>query len=269
MGLEERASILPAGTVTFLLAEVERPAPGQSTPMATGKARARVDDVITSAVADHGGAQPVMQAGGGRGVAAFPSATEAVSAALAIQRTVATETWPDGPAPSVRIGLHTGDAHIRDDRDYAGAALDRCARLRDVAHGGQTLLSSATASVVADDLPSGTQLHDLGTHRLRDLSRPERVFELRHPDLPGDLPPLRSLDALANNLPIQATRFIGREREVAAVREVGHPARRAQRMAEQPADVDVVLDDQHPGHPPPCTSLIHGSNMPHPLPPEG
>jgi predicted ATPase/class 3 adenylate cyclase/DNA-binding CsgD family transcriptional regulator len=224
MGLEERASILPAGTVTFLLAEVERLPLGQTAPGGGDKALARLDEVITSAVADHGGVQPVMQGGGGRGVAAFPSASEAVAAALAIQRAVATETgaeaatetWPGGRAP-VRIGLHTGETHIRDDRDYAGAALDRCARLRDVAHGGQTLLSSATASVVADALPPRAQLNDLGTHRLRDLSRPERVYELRHPDLPGDLPPLRSLDALANNLPVQLTSFVGRGEELAAV----------------------------------------------------
>jgi len=218
MGLEERASILPAGTVTFLAGAVERPAGGW-------QAGTRVDDVLDSAIAGHGGVRPgglgaLGDSGLGdseRVVAAFPSAADAVAAALAAQRAVGLEPWPDGQAPALRIGLHTGEAHLRDHRDYTGSTLDRCTRLRDVAHGGQTLLSSATASVLAGVLPPGAELHDLGTHRLRDLSRPEHVYELRHPDLPGDLPPLRSLDVLANNLPIQLTSFVGRGEELAAV----------------------------------------------------
>jgi predicted ATPase/DNA-binding CsgD family transcriptional regulator len=237
MGLEERASILPAGTVTFLLADLERP----GAPILP-----RVDEVLAEAVAGHGGVQPGAAAEGERGrvVAAFPSAAEAVAAALDAQRALHAEAAPGGMPPSVRVALHTGEARLRDDRGYAGPALDRCARLRDVAHGGQVLLTSATAAVVADALPDGAELVDLGVHRLRDLSRPERVHELRHPDLDapdttdapdgdgtgrvgtdgadaagGDRPrrPLRSLDALANNLPIQLTSFVGRSEELAAV----------------------------------------------------
>jgi class 3 adenylate cyclase len=218
MDLEERESILPAGTVTFLLGDVDRPAAvRQPAPEASSQALARVDEVLALAVARHGGVLPGGAGEGGRVVAAFPSAAEAVAAALAAQRALRAQRWPGGLAPSLRISLHTGEARLRDDWDRAGAALDRCARLRDVAHGGQTLLSSATASVVADALPPGAELKDLGTHRLRDLSRPERVYELRHPDLLGDLPPLRSLDALASNLPIQLTSFVGRGDELAAV----------------------------------------------------
>jgi predicted ATPase len=208
MGLEERATMLPTGTVTFLLGDVERPA----TP------RARTDEVLAEAIAGHGGVWPGAVDERGRVVAAFPSAAEAVAAALQAQRALR----------SLRIALHTGEARRREGGDYAGAALDRGARLRDVAHGGQTLLSSATAAVVGDALPPGAELVDLGVHRLRDLSRPERVYELRHPDLSGDSngdsissgntrTPLRSLDALANNLPIQLTSFVGRSEELAAV----------------------------------------------------
>lgn len=210
--------MLPTGTVTFLLGDVERPAAARYAVREAHPAVPRLDEVLASAVANHRGVRPGASGESGRVVAAFPSAAEAVAAALAAQRALRAEAWPDGVAPSLRIGLHTGEARLRDDQDYAGAALDRCARLRDVANGGQTLLTSATAAVVADALPPGAELIDLGAHRLRDLSRPERVYELRHPDLLGDhLPPLRSLDALANNLPVQLTSFVGRSEELAAV----------------------------------------------------
>src|SRR5205823_591114 len=105
---------------------------------------------------------------------------------------------------------HTGETELRD-RDYYGPAVNRCARLRAIGHGGQTLLSQTTADVVRDELPGELQLRDLGAHRLKDLQRPEQVFQLLHPSLPSDFPPLRSLDVLPNNLPLQLTNFIGRE----------------------------------------------------------
>ena len=221
MGVEhqERASILPAGTVTFLLTCLDRPTTGPaSLPAPEGVVR-RLGDVVAAVVAERGGVQATRPDGerADSQAAVFPSAADAVAAALDVQRALAKEDWPDRRAPAVRIALHTGEAHVRDGRDYGGPALDRGARLRDVAHGGQTLLSTATAAVVAEDLPPGAELADLGEHRLRDLSRPERVFELRHPDLPADLPPLRSLDTLANNLPVQLTSFVGRGEELAAV----------------------------------------------------
>ena len=146
-------------------------------------------------------------------VDAFAAPAAAVAAALDIQRARAVPGLHPGP----RIGLHTGEAQLRDDRSYTGPAVQRGTRLRDLAHPGQTLLSSTTASLVADDLPPGAWLADLGTHRLRDLSRPERVFELRHADLPLEHPPLRSLDELVNNLPVQLTSFVGRAEELADV----------------------------------------------------
>jgi predicted ATPase len=114
-----------------------------------------------------------------------------------------------------RMGLHTGEAERLGGR-YAGAPLYRCARLTATAHGGQVVLSGATAALVQDELPGG-RLRDLGEHRLQDLARPERVHQLVHPGLPGEFPPLRSLDARPHNLPLQLTSFVGRERELGEV----------------------------------------------------
>jgi predicted ATPase len=116
----------------------------------------------------------------------------------------------------VRVALHTGEADLRAG-DYYGSAVNRCARLRGITHGGQTLLSQATAVLVSDTFLAGSSLADLGEHRLNDLQRPEHVFQLNVRDLPATFPPLRSLDAVANNLPLQLTSFVGREQEMAEV----------------------------------------------------
>src|SRR5207244_4090689 len=106
------------------------------------------------------------------------------------------------------------------DSDYYGPTLNRAARLMSAGHGGQVLLSQATYELIRDGPPEGTSLRDLGEHRLKDLARPEHVFQLISPDLPSEFPPLRSLDVLPNNLPRQLTRFVGREREMAEVRRL-------------------------------------------------
>jgi predicted ATPase/DNA-binding CsgD family transcriptional regulator len=202
MSADERASILPAGTVTFLVSDAAQ------------------SDLVADAAATHNGlrAEAHGPAGAdGTVVAVFGSAVDAVAAAADIQRQLLARPGPDDDAARARTGLHTGEALLRDERYYAGAALTRCARLRDVAHEGQTLLSAATASLVTDALPTGSVLRDRGTHRLRDLSHPERIFELRAAGVERDFPPLRSLDALAHNLPIQLTSFVGRAGELAAV----------------------------------------------------
>jgi hypothetical protein len=139
-----------------------------------------------------------------------------VAAALDLQRACAPDNG-GGSGPRGRIGIHTGEARPADVRSYAQSVLQRGARLRDVAHAGQTLLTAVTASIVGDAVPGGAWLRDLGSHRLRDLSAPERIFELRHAELPDDFPPPRSLDVLANNLPPQLTSFVGRSQELAAV----------------------------------------------------
>jgi predicted ATPase/DNA-binding CsgD family transcriptional regulator len=174
---------MPTGTVTFLVADLD-----SSTP--------------------HG----PMPA-----VAVFESATEAVAAALDLQAAVGQDVQPQAPARPPRIALHTGDARMRDDGHYTGPALRRCERLCEIANGGQTLLSTLTASAIADLLPAGSSLRDLGLHRLRDLSPPARVFELQPGDPTADPLPLRSLDTMPNNLPIQLTSFVGRHVELAAV----------------------------------------------------
>lgn len=126
--------------------------------------------------------------------------------------------WPDGISVRVRMGLHTGEP-LSAETGYVGIDVHRAARICTTAHGGQILTSGATRELVEDDLPEGISLRDLGEHRLRDLARPQRLFQVVAPGLPIDFPPPKSLDSLPNNLPIQLTNFVGREREIAEVRE--------------------------------------------------
>jgi hypothetical protein len=142
------------------------------------------------------------------GVAAFARARDAVACALTIQQDLV-----DAPL-KLRIGVHAGDVVRRDEGNYAGPAINRAARIRNTAHGGQTVLSQAAAELAADNLPEGAELRDLGMHRLQDLSRPERIFELCHAVLPTDFPALRSLDVRSHNLPVQRTSFVGRRDEM-------------------------------------------------------
>jgi predicted ATPase/DNA-binding CsgD family transcriptional regulator len=208
MAPEERTEP-PLGTVTFVLADVEPEA-----------ALERPERVIDAALATHHGTRLDRLGQGAGAVAVFESAADAVAAAHQVQRALTGDANPVLGGPRLRLGIHTGEAEAREHHAYGGPALHRGARLRDVAHSGQALLSSVTASLVADALPAGAWLVDLGTHRLRDLSRPERIFELRYAELADEFPPLRSLDALTNNLPLQVTSFVGRDRELAIVEEL-------------------------------------------------
>jgi len=209
---------LPAGTVTFLLTDIEGSTRlWESDPEAMAQAVAAHYELLSDAVGRHGGVRPVEQGEGDSVVAAFARASDAVAAAFEAQRTLSSQVWPGGLALRVRIALHTADAQLRDEGNYFGVALSRCARLRGIAHGGQTLLSRAAYDLVIERLPDGVALVDLGMHRLRDLGRPEHVFALSHPDLPASSEPLRSLEALPNNLPQQLTSFVGRERELSDV----------------------------------------------------
>ena len=150
-------------------------------------------------------------------VVAFDRASNAVACALALQRA------PLAPL-RLRIGVHTGEVQLRDENNYIGPAINRTARLRELAHGGQTVLSGTTSDLIADSLPEDAWLADLGTHPLRDLPRPERVVQLCHPDLCNEFPPLRLREAVvAQHLPAQLTSFVGRDAEML---EVGEPARR-------------------------------------------
>jgi predicted ATPase/class 3 adenylate cyclase/DNA-binding CsgD family transcriptional regulator len=212
---------LPLGTVTFLLTDVEGSTRRwEADPKAMADAQVQVDAIIDDAVARHGGARPIEQGEGDSAVAAFARASDAVAAALELQRKTIAHPWVVDPPLRLRIALHTGEAEVTTDLTYFGSAINRCARLRDAAHGGQTVLSRATNDLVLDHLPDGASLNDLGPHRLKDLSRPEHVYQLCHRDLADELPPLRSLDSFPNNLPLQLTSFIGREEEIAEIKQL-------------------------------------------------
>jgi predicted ATPase/class 3 adenylate cyclase len=209
---------LPTGTVTFLFTDLER-----STRLweqhreAMQEALARHDRLLAEAVGAHGGR---VVKGTGDGLhAVFSTADAAVGAAVAGQRALVAESWGPVGALRVRMGLHTGAAEARGG-DYFGPVLNRAARLVGVAHPGQVVCSQATADLVRDSLPPQVGLVDLGRHRLRDLARPEVVFQLTHTELPNEFPPLRSLDAFPGNLPVQRTALIGRSRELARLADV-------------------------------------------------
>ena len=168
---------------------------------------------MADAVAAHRGVRPVEQGEGDSFVIAFARAADAVACALTLQQA------PLAPI-KLRIGLHTGDIQLRDEGNYIGPTINRTSRLRDLAHGGQTVLSGATEPLVVDQLPPDVSLTDLGTHALRDLPRPERVVQLCHPDLHNDFPPLRTANAVAaERLPVQLTSFVGRQAEMKGIRE--------------------------------------------------
>jgi predicted ATPase/class 3 adenylate cyclase/DNA-binding CsgD family transcriptional regulator len=204
---------LPTGTVTLLLADVEGSTRlWQTQPDEMTAAVARLDTVLTDLLAVHGGIRPVEQGEGDSFVAAFARASDAVTCALDLQQA------PLAPI-RLRIGVHTGQVQLRDEGNYIGPTINRTARLRDLAHGGQTVLSGATEQLVADWLPDDAWLVDLGTHELRDLPRPERVTQLCHPDVPNEFPPLREpRSSETHSLPVQLTSFIGRAKQIAEIR---------------------------------------------------
>ena len=174
---------------------------------------ARHDALLTSAVEANDGTVVRPRGEGDSIFAVFLRATDAVGAACAAQQLLLRETWPRDIAINVRMALHTGESELRE-HDYYGTTVNRCAHLRGIAHGGQVILSQATAQLVQDNLPEEVSLRDMGAHRLKDLQRPEQVFQVTHPDLPADFPALKSLDAHPHNLPVQLTSFIGREQEI-------------------------------------------------------
>jgi predicted ATPase/class 3 adenylate cyclase len=207
---------LPTGTVTFLFTDLEgSTCLLEAHPAAYREALGRHHALLRAAVEAHGGA--VFETVGEAVYAAFARPADAVAAALAGQLALWSEAWGEVGELRVRMALHTGDVERQGDH-YFGAPLYRAARLMATAHGGQVVLSGATAALTRDVLPAGAGLRDLGTHRLKDLRRPEQVSQLVHPDLPAAFPALMSQDAHPHNLPVQSTPFIGRARELAAVR---------------------------------------------------
>jgi class 3 adenylate cyclase len=185
-------SELPGGTLTVLHTEIEASTRltihlGDRYPEALATHCA----LLRAAFAAHEGYEVDTQ--GDSFFVVFPRATQAVAAAVAMQRALAAAAWPEGGAVRVRIGLHTGEP-IRTAAGYTGLDVIRGARIRDAGHGGQVLLSKSTAALVEDVLLDGLSLRDLGAYRLKNLPRPERIFQLIIPDLSADFPPLQSLD---------------------------------------------------------------------------
>ena len=211
-------ALLPTGTVTFLFTDIEGSTKlWENSPDVMQSALKRHDQILRHSIEGAGGY--VFKTIGDASCAAFPTASQALEAAIAAQLALAAEPWQLPTPLLVRMALHTGSAEERGG-DYFGPPLNRVARLMAAGHGGQTLLSEVTQGLVRDTLPPGTSLRDLGERSLKDLGRPEQVYQLQHPALLADFPPLRSLDnpALPNNLPQQTTSFIGREKQVEEVK---------------------------------------------------
>ena len=204
---------LPTGTVTLLLADVEGSTQlWETRPGEMAAAFARLDRTLSEAVDVYGAARPLEQGEGDSFVLAFSSASDAVASALHLQRAALHPI-------KLRIGVHTGEVQLRDERNYFGPTINKTARLRDLGHGGQTLLSGVTHEMVSDRLPPDSWLEDLGIYPLRGVARPERVVQLCHPELANEFPALRSTNVVApHNLPAELTSFVGRADEIKDVR---------------------------------------------------
>lgn len=203
---------LPTGTVTFLRTDIED---SMALVRALG---ARWDEIngahlelLRAAVDAHRGV--VVRTEGDALFAAFSEARAATDAAVAAQRALAAHPWPDDGAVAVRMGLHSGAAHLAGD-DYGGFEVNRAARIAAAGHGGQIVLSSATRALVADALHDGIVIRDLGRHVLRGVPAPEHLFQLDVPGLPDRFPPLRTGTAAAGDLPSRVTSFVGRDVEL-------------------------------------------------------
>jgi len=209
-----RSEALPSGSVTFLFTDVAgSTALWEESPDTMSPAMARHDAMIESAVVECGGSVVRPRGEGDSRFAVFGRARDALSAALAIQSRLLSEPWGTPRPIRVRLAVHTGETEFREG-DYYGTAVNRCARLRGIAHPGQILVSGATMQLVSGRLPEGASARDLGRHRLRDLSELEHVYQLCHDALPVDFPPVASLDNVPHNLPLHVPPLIGRDSEV-------------------------------------------------------
>ncbi|MGB6581808.1 MAG: adenylate/guanylate cyclase domain-containing protein, partial [Streptosporangiaceae bacterium] len=213
-------------TLTFLFTDIEGSTAllGRLGEEVYAQVLAAHHALIRSALAAHDGRE--MDTQGDAFFAVFSSPRACVAAVLQMQQAIQDHIWPDGEQVRVRIGIHCGEA-ARTATGLVGLEVHRAARVAAVAYGGQVLVSETAAALVRDGLPPGAVLTDLGVHRLKDLSRPERIFQLQAAGMRAEFPPLRSLGnpALPNNLPGQLSAFIGREREVAEVRALVESAR--------------------------------------------
>ncbi|KUI44515.1 hypothetical protein AU197_04285 [Mycobacterium sp. IS-1590] len=205
----------PSGTVTFLMTDLEGSTRmWEQDPEAMKAAMVRHDELLEQTIAEHNGF--VFARMGDGMAAAFPTAGDAVRAATLFRNSLLEEEWHTPKPLRARIGLHTDEAVVVENH-YVSEPVNRCSRLMAAAHGGQTVVSGATEPLVRDELPDGSHLVDLGEHRLRDLGRPMRIFELAADTADHGFPPLQTLDAFPGNLPAQVSSFIGRQTEVSRV----------------------------------------------------
>ncbi|MGE5463476.1 MAG: adenylate/guanylate cyclase domain-containing protein, partial [Syntrophothermus sp.] len=211
---------LPTGTATFLFTDIEGSTRlWEKHPQEMESALARHDSILREAVESNHGF--VIKTTGDGFHAVFEKAVDALRAAIRAQSELHTVFSP--PSETVhlkaRMGIHTGEAELRDG-DYFGQSLNRAARLMSVGHGGQILLSAVTCELAREHLPQEVSLLDLGEHTLKDLARAEHIFQLNVPGLPVQFPALKTLNVIPNNLPLQLTSFIGREKEIEEVRKL-------------------------------------------------
>jgi class 3 adenylate cyclase len=206
---------VPSRTFTFLLTDIEGSTRlWEDVPQEMRSALARHDQILRRVTDLHGGT--IFSSSGDSFAVAFREAPSAIHAAVEAQRLLRGSTDPEIPELRERMGIHTGAAQERDD-NFFGPALNRCARLMSVAHGGQILCSDSTAVLCRENLSPEIRLVDLGDHRLRDLAQPVHAYQLTHPAFDSLFPPLQSLDSFPTNLPAQLTVFVGRDAELGAV----------------------------------------------------
>lgn len=211
-------SDLPTGTVTFLFTDIEG-----STRLVQDLGDAypplleQHHDIVRSAVETNGGL--VVSTEGDSFFAVFPAAPAALRAAVEAQLALERHPWPDDARIRVRMGLHTCEGRIGAG-SYVGVDVHRGARIGAAGHGGQVLVSASTAQLAERALPSEVSLIDLGEHRLKDLLQPERIFQVEHPALAADFPPLKTLNDRRNNLPTQTSELVGRDRELREIRDL-------------------------------------------------
>src|SRR5215831_16116233 len=207
---------LPTGTVTFLLTDIEGSTRlWESVPDAMEVALERHNGLIAEVIGGHGGVVVTSRGEGDSFFAVFPSAVAAVEAAGACQLRLNGEAWPAGAALRVRMGLHSGEAHVQDGDYVDHAPINRCARVKAAAHGWQVLVTRPVRDLVEGRLGGGFGLKRLGEFRLRDLAEPELIYQLTHADLPADFPPIRTLAGRGQRpLPAGTTSLVGREQAI-------------------------------------------------------
>jgi class 3 adenylate cyclase/tetratricopeptide (TPR) repeat protein len=203
---------IPSGTITLLFTDVEGSTKlWETEPELMAQALRRHDDILRAGIEQAGGF--VFKTVGDAFCAAFATPQAALAAVLHAQQALCTERWPTSQAIRVRMGMHTGVSEERDN-DYFGPVVNRTARLSATAHGGQVLVSGATAELLSETLPESVALRDLGLHRLKDLGRPEQIFQLEAEFLEPSFPPLRSLDEPERVLEMSRGRLVGRDAEL-------------------------------------------------------